>query len=139
MSVITVTGNLVADPELKFTPNGAAVAEFRLAENHRRKQGEQWVDDGTSFYRVTGWGKLAEAIAAELTKGQLVTVVGDLKVREYERTDGTKGTSVEIKTQRIGKTLTTQQQGTQSTAAAWNTPAPTQGGAAWSATEEAPF
>lgn len=95
MSTITVDGRLVADPDLRFTPSGRAVAKLTVAENHRRKDGDQWVDDGASFWDVTVWGKRAENLA-DLTKGTPVLATGTPRIREFERKDGTKGRSVEI-------------------------------------------
>ena len=97
MSSITVDGRLGADVELAFSPSGQARATFPLAEQHRKKSPSgEWVDDSTSWYRVTVWGKRAETLADALSKGQPVLVTGDLKIAEYETRDGGKGKSAEI-------------------------------------------
>ena len=141
----TIVGNLTGDPELRFTQSGVAVANFTVAVNHRKKQAEQWVDDGATFIRCAAWRDLAESVAGNLTKGQRVTATGDLRAREYDRSDGTKGLSLDLSVDEIGPTLAKFKQGKPSAtpaenAAAWGAPAPTQqtGGAAWGQTE-APF
>lgn len=103
MSRITVTGRAGADAELRFTPNGKTVAEIRLAETHRRRDDAGvWSDDGTTWYRVTLWGQRAEHVADVIRKGALLVVTGDLRVREFEAKDGTRGRSVEIVADEIG-------------------------------------
>lgn len=109
MSHITVEGRLGAEPELKFTPNGRAVVNFPLAEQHRKQdQSGQWVDDSTSWYRVAAWGKTAENLADALRKGQPVVVTGDLKIAEFETRDGGKGRSAEITARTVGAIPTPQ-------------------------------
>ena len=66
---VTVVGNLTGDPELRFTPSGAAVANFRLAVTPRVREGDQWKDGETSFFRVNVWRQQAENVAETLTKG----------------------------------------------------------------------
>lgn len=105
MSTITVTGNLTADPELRFTTSGAAVANFTVAENHRTKQGDQWADDGSTFYRVSAWKTMGENIAESLHKGDRVTVTGQFRTREYEARDGSKGRSLDITADTVGPDL----------------------------------
>lgn len=102
MSTITVDGRLTADATLRFTPNGRAVLNFDLAENHRRRNGDQWEDDGATFYRVSVWGKRAENLAEELTKGTPVLVTGEFRTREYETRDGGKGRSLDITADTVG-------------------------------------
>lgn len=97
MSTITVDGRATHDPEMKFLPSGQAVAEFTVAENHRKKSPSgEWVDDGASFYRVSVWGRRAENVAENIRKGTPVLVTGRLRVREYETREGGKGKSVDI-------------------------------------------
>ena len=95
---ITITeATLVADPEIRYTGNGTAVASFRVASNSRRKnqQTGQWEDGDTTFLSVSAWGGLGENIAADFKKGQKITVTGQLKQREYEK-DGVKRTAYEV-------------------------------------------
>lgn len=106
-TIITLIGNLTDDPELKFTPSGAAVANFTVASTPRTfdKQTNQWKDGDAMFIRCAAWKQLAENVAESLQKGQQVIVVGALKVRNYERQDGSKGTSVEMNVDEIGPSL----------------------------------
>ncbi|WOH94947.1 single-stranded DNA-binding protein [Corynebacterium urealyticum] len=95
---ITITeATLVADPELRYTNNGTAVANFRVASNSRRKnqQTGQWEDGDTTFLAVSAFGGLGENIAAEFKKGEKITVTGQLKQRDYEK-DGQKRTAYEV-------------------------------------------
>lgn len=103
----TVVGNLTADPELKFTPGGHAVANFTVASTPRlydRATGE-WRDGEAVFLRCSAWRGLGENIAASLTKGTRVVVSGALRVRNFDREDGSKGTSVELLVSDIGPSL----------------------------------
>lgn len=104
---ITVVGNLTGDPELKFTPSGAAVANFTVASTPRTfdRQTNEWKDGDALFIRCDAWRQLAENVAESLTKGQRVVVTGSLKVRNFERQDGSKGTSVEMTVDEIGPSL----------------------------------
>ena len=104
---ITLVGNLTNDPELKFTPSGAAVANFTVASTPRTfdRQTNEWKDGEALFIRCDAWRQLAENVASSLQKGQRVIVTGALKVRNYERQDGSKGTSVEMTVDEIGPSL----------------------------------
>lgn len=102
---ITATGRLGSDPELRFTPSGKAVADFSIACDENRKNGDSWEKVSTTWLRVSVWDKDAEAVAAHLVKGDLVTVVGSLTVREYDKKDGGKGQSVEVKNANVTKAL----------------------------------
>src|SRR5690606_7667665 len=104
---ITLIGNLTDDPELKFTPSGAAVANFTVASTARTfdRQTNEWKDGDTLFIRCSAWRQLAENVAGSLTKGTRVIVTGALKVREYERQDGGRGTSVEMVVEEVGPSL----------------------------------
>jgi single-strand DNA-binding protein len=104
---ITLVGNLTDDPELKFTPSGAAVANFTVASTPRTfdRQTNEWKDGDALFIRCAAWRQLAENVAESLQKGQQVIVTGALKVRNYERQDGSKGTSVEMNVDEIGPSL----------------------------------
>lgn len=106
MSFVTVVGN-VGDVQLKFTPNGKAVCEVRVAENHNRKneQTGQWETESTTWRRVTFWENQAEAVADQIQKGDRVIITGDERLREYERNDGSKGASLEVRGRHIGKVV----------------------------------
>lgn len=104
---MVVYGNLTADPELRFTPSGQAVANFTVASTERKydKQAGDWVEGDTVFLRCTVWGKVAENVTETLTKGQRVILAGTLRVRQYDLKDGGKGTSVECNVEEIGPSL----------------------------------
>src|SRR5689334_22048636 len=106
-TIITVVGNLTDDPELKFTPSGAAVTNFTVASTPRTfdRQTNEWKDGDALFLRCAAWRQLAENVAESLTKGQRVIVTGALRVRQYERQDGSKGTSVEMNVEEVGPSL----------------------------------
>lgn len=108
---ITITGNACSDPELRFTPGGAAVANLNVAVNHRRKnqQTQEWEDAGTDFYSVSAWKEMGENVASSVTKGQEVIVVGRLKSRSYETKEGEKRTVWEIEADHIGPSLRRQE------------------------------
>lgn len=104
MADITVTGNLGSDSELTFTPNGKAKLEFSVGDTPRRlnQQTNTWEDAGeTTWWRVTEWEKKAEYWAEHLQKGTKVLVVGTAGVRTYDKKDGTKGFSAEVKPKHI--------------------------------------
>jgi single-strand DNA-binding protein len=104
---ITLIGNLTDDPELKFTPSGAAVANFTVASTPRTfdRQANEWRDGEALFIRCAAWRQLAENVAESLQKGMQVIVTGALRVRNYERQDGSRGTSVELNVDEIGPSL----------------------------------
>jgi single-strand DNA-binding protein len=104
---ITVVGNLTNDPELRFTPSGAAVANFTVASTNRilDKQTNEWKDGDTVFLRCSVWRQYAENVAETLSKGMRVIVSGRLKVRQYETREGGKGTSVECDVDDVGPAL----------------------------------
>lgn len=104
---MTITGTLVDDPELKYTPNGAAVANMRLAWNRKQKNDTtgQWEDVETGFFSVTAWRSLAENAAESLTRGMRVIVVGRLQQRSWETPEGDKRSVVEIVADEIGPSL----------------------------------
>lgn len=95
---VTVVGNIVSEPELRFTPSGKPVADFRVAENHKRfsQETKKWENHNTTFYRVSAWGDQASNIASALRTGTEVVVVGKFEAREYETKDGDKRLSLEI-------------------------------------------
>jgi single-strand DNA-binding protein len=94
---VTIVGNLVDDPEVRYTPAGAAVANLRVAVTSRVKDGDGWRDGETSFYRVTCWRALAENAAASLSKGDRVIVLGSLRQRSWETPEGDKRSVVEVR------------------------------------------
>jgi single-strand DNA-binding protein len=103
---ISFVGNLGGDPEVRFTPSGAAVVNFSVAVVERRKNQEGGWDDGeTTWYRCNAWRTLAENIAESLTKGTRVVVVGTLKSRSYETKDGGRGLSWEVDVDAVGPEL----------------------------------
>lgn len=104
-SPITLVGNLTADAELKFVSSGAAVCNFTVAVQERVKQGDEWVDGETSFYNCAAWRTLGEHLAESLLKGMRVIVVGGVKIRSYEKNDGTKGQSVDVTVEHCGPEL----------------------------------
>lgn len=106
-TIITVVGNLTDDPELKFTPSGAAVANFTVASTPRTfdRQTNEWRDGNTLFVRCAAWRNMAENVAGSLQKGQRVIVTGAFSLRNFERTDGSKGTSAEINVDEVGPSL----------------------------------
>lgn len=105
---ITIIGNLTAPPELRFTPSGAAVANFTIASTPRTfdKASNEWKDGDTLFMRCSAWRELAENIAESLTdKGTRVVARGNLTQRSYEDRDGQKRTVVELQVDEIGPSL----------------------------------
>ena len=106
-TLITVVGNLVDDPELRFTPSGAAVANFRIASTPRTfdRQKNEFVDGDTLFMRCSIWREAAENVAESLTKGTRVIVQGRLVQRSYETREGEKRTVVELQVDEIGPSL----------------------------------
>lgn len=105
MSTITVVGNLTADPELRFTKSGKAVASLNVAESQRIKDGDTWKDGDTTYWRVTAWDGLAEHIGDSLAKGQRVIVTGRIASRTYETREGEKRTVYEISADAVGPDL----------------------------------
>ncbi|MFY2790208.1 single-stranded DNA-binding protein [Rhodococcus sp. KRD162] len=106
-TVITVVGNLTADPELRFTPAGAAVANFTVASTPRTfdRQTNEWKDGDALFMRCNIWREAAENVAESLTRGARVIVSGRLRQRSYETREGEKRTVVELEVDEIGPSL----------------------------------
>ena len=106
-TTITVVGNLTADPELRFTPSGAAVANFTVASTPRifDRQSNEWKDGDALFMRCSIWREAAENVAESLTRGSRVIVQGRLKQRSYETREGEKRTVVELEVDEIGPSL----------------------------------
>jgi single-strand DNA-binding protein len=161
-TVITLIGNLVDDPELRFTPSGAAVASFRIASTPRTydKASGEWKDGETLFLTCSAWRQLGENVAESLTRGTRVIVQGRLKQRSYETREGEKRTVFEVDVDEVGPSLRSAtakvtrtsrsgggfggQQGGQSQPPddPWSTPAPSGGsqGGGWSQQpDEPPF
>jgi single-strand DNA-binding protein len=106
-TVITVVGNLVDDPELRFTPSGAAVANFRIASTPRTfdRQTNEWKDGDALFLSCSVWRQAAENVAESLTKGMRVVVQGRLRQRSYEDREGQRRTVVELEVDEVGPSL----------------------------------
>ena len=106
-TTITVIGNLVQDPELRFTPSGSAVANFTIASTPKTfdRQKNEFVDGETLFLRAAVWREAAENVAESLTKGMRVIVTGRLKSRSYETKEGEKRTVIELEVDEIGPSL----------------------------------
>ena len=102
---VTLVGNLTDDPELRFTPNGVAVANFRLAVNPRLWDGEGWRDGEPSFFRVNVWRDQAEHVNRSLSKGARAVVVGRLKSRSWETPEGQRRTAVEVEADDVAASL----------------------------------
>lgn len=143
---LTVVGNLTSDPELRFTPNGAAVAGFTVASTPRQfdRQTNEWKDGETLFMRCSVWREAAENAAESLTRGARVIVTGRLVSRSWETKEGEKRTVMEMQVDEVGPSLryaTAKVNKTQRTGGggqqrdAWSTPT----GQAGSAYDEAPF
>ncbi|MGW7316310.1 single-stranded DNA-binding protein [Streptomyces sp. NPDC054865] len=106
-TVITVVGNLVDDPELRFTPSGAAVAKFRVASTPRTfdRQSNEWKDGDSLFLTCSVWRQAAENAAESLQRGTRVIVQGRLRQRSYDDRDGTKRTVFELEVDEVGPSL----------------------------------
>ncbi|QNP71635.1 single-stranded DNA-binding protein [Streptomyces roseirectus] len=106
-TVITVVGNLVDDPELRFTPSGAAVAKFRVASTPRTfdRQTNEWKDGESLFLTCSVWRQAAENVAESLQRGMRVMVQGRLKQRSYEDREGVKRTVYELDVEEVGPSL----------------------------------
>jgi single-strand DNA-binding protein len=106
-TIITVVGNLTADPELRYTQNGLAVANFTIASTPRTfdKQTNEWKDGDALFLRASIWREFAEHVAGSLTKGNRVIVQGRLTQRSYQDREGNQRTSIELEVDEIGPSL----------------------------------
>jgi single-strand DNA-binding protein len=102
---VTLTGNLTDDPDLRFTPNGNPVANFRLAVTARIKDGDSWRDGDTSFFRINVWRQLAEHVAESLAKGDRAVVIGRLRSRSWETPEGDKRSVVEVEADEVAPSL----------------------------------
>jgi single-strand DNA-binding protein len=106
-TIITVIGNITGDPELRFTPSGAAVANFTVASTPRQfdRQSNEWKDGETLFMRCSVWRDAAENVAESLQRGTRVIVSGRLKSRSYETKEGEKRTVIEMEVDEVGPSL----------------------------------
>ncbi|WP_243075909.1 single-stranded DNA-binding protein [Microbacterium sp. SS28] len=106
-TIITVVGNLTADPELRYTQNGLPVANFTIASTPRSfdRAANEWKDGEALFLRASVWREFAEHVAGSLTKGSRVIATGRLKQRSYETKEGEKRTSIELEVDEIGPSL----------------------------------
>lgn len=106
-TTITVIGNLVSDPEMRFTPSGSAVANFTVASTPRTfdRNSNEWKDGETLFLRCAVWREAAENVAESLTKGMRVIIEGVLKSRSYETKEKEKRTVIELEVSEIGPSL----------------------------------
>jgi single stranded DNA-binding protein len=102
---ISLAGNLAYTPTLRFTQNGVAVTDFRVASTQRKRVGEQWEDGETLWFGVTCWKQLAENVAKSLHKGDRVTVAGRLAQRTWTKDDGTDVVNLEIDASAVGVDL----------------------------------
>ncbi len=106
-TIITVVGNLTADPELRYTQSGLAVANFTIASTPRTfdRASNEWKDGEALFLRASCWREFAEHVAGSLTKGSRVIATGRLKQRSYDDRDGNKRTAIELEVDEIGPSL----------------------------------
>jgi single-strand DNA-binding protein len=102
---VTLVGNLTDDPELRFTPSGAAVASFRIAINSRVRDGDTWKDGEPSFFRVNVWRQQAENVAETLQKGNRCVVIGRLRSRSWETPEGEKRSATEVEADEVAPSL----------------------------------
>ncbi|WP_327639564.1 single-stranded DNA-binding protein [Kribbella sp. NBC_00482] len=107
-TIITIVGNLTDNPELRFTPSGAALARFSIASTPRRydKAAGEYVDGDTLFLRATAWRQIAENVAETLQRGQRVIAIGRLRQSNWETPEGDKRSSIDLEVDEIGPSLT---------------------------------
>jgi single-strand DNA-binding protein len=101
---VTLVGNLVEDPELRFTPSGVAMAKISLAVNRRYQANNEWQEE-TSFFRGTCWRDMAENVAESLQKGMRVIITGSLEQRTWETQEGDKRSIIELRIDDIGPSV----------------------------------
>ncbi len=141
---VTVVGNLTDDPELRYTPNGAAVVNFSVAVSPRiRDEAGNWKDGETSFFRINAWRTLAENVAESLTRGTRVVVSGRLKQRSWETQEGERRSVIEIEADEIGPSLkwatAKLERNNRSGGGEWSAPTPVAVGGAGADEEETPL
>ena len=106
MNTVTVIGNVVGDPELRYTPDGTATTSFTVAVSRRVKDSAgAWKDQLDGFFKVVAWRGLAEHVAESVAKGTRVVVTGHLQQRRWETEDGSKRTSIEISAEDVGASV----------------------------------
>ena len=143
---ITITGNITADPEIKFLPSGVAVASFTVADTPRvfNKDTGEWKDGDTLFLRCNLWRDAAENVAESLQKGARVVVLGHLKQRTFDGRDGDKKSMIELEVEEVGPSLkyaraqVTKQKKDSSGAFAAATSTPASAGDLWGASDDEP-
>lgn len=137
-TIITVVGNLTSDPELRYTQNGLAVANFTIASTPRSfdRASNEWKDGEALFLRASVWREFAEHVAGSLTKGSRVIATGRLKQRSYETKEGEKRSSIELEVDEIGPSL---RYATASVTRAQSSGAPRSGGTGFGGGAEAPW
>ena len=121
---VTLTGNLTDDPELRFTPGGVAVANFRLAVDQRVWDSDGWKDGEPSYFRVSVWRDQAEHVSRSLHKGARCVIVGRLRSRSWETPEGQRRSAVEVDAEEVGMSLRFAPAGTATAAAATPDPDP---------------
>jgi single-strand DNA-binding protein len=104
-NTVTLVGNVTDDPELRFTPSGAAVANFTVAVNRRFQKDGQWEDRLDGFFRCSCWRDMAENVAESLHKGTRIVVVGRLQQRSWDDAEGNKRSTIEIQVDEVGPSL----------------------------------
>lgn len=106
-TTVVLTGNLIEDPELRFTPTGAAVCNFAVACSDRKfnKDSNEWEDGPTTFFRGSVWRRQAENVAESCRKGDRVVITGRLQQREYEDREGQKRTVMEVQADEVARSL----------------------------------
>jgi single-strand DNA-binding protein len=103
---VVIVGNVTRDPELRYTPNGAALVKFGVAVSRRiRDESGQWKDADTSFFDVTAWRTLAENVAESIAQGSRVVVVGRLRTNSWETPEGERRSKVEIEAEEVAPSL----------------------------------
>ena len=104
---VTIVGNVTRDPELRYTPNGAALVKFGVAVSRRFKDDAtgEWKDADTSFFDVTAWRSMAENVAESITQGTRVVVVGRLRTNSWETPEGEKRSKIEIEAEEVAPSL----------------------------------
>ena len=102
---VSLIGNLTDDPEVRFTPGGTQVGSFRLAVTPRVREGDQWKDGETSFFRINVWRDLAAHTAESLSKGDRALVLGRLRARSWETPEGERRSVVEVEAEEVGPSL----------------------------------
>jgi single-strand DNA-binding protein len=136
-NTVTLVGNITDDPELRFTPSGAAVANFTVAVNRRfRNQDGSWDDRLDGFFRCSCWRDMAENVAESLTKGMRVMVAGRLQQRSWDDQEGNKRSAIEVQVDEVGPSLrwataSVQKSSRSGTTGGGQASAPSGGGADW--------